>query len=175
MNDLKPTFNLWTEPWITLERADGSMTTCGIAEALARAHEFVTIYEPSPLVVAGIHRLLTAVAQAIVNPQHEPDLISAWQAGHFAEKGIADFGKQYAHRFDLFSMDTPFMQSADIDFAKLTKKGDYNFVAELFHEMPSGTNVTHFHHGPNDQQAFCPACVAGGLIAAHTFRSEERR
>ncbi len=170
MNDLQPTFNLWTEPWITLERADGSMTTCGIAEALARAHEFVDIYEPSPLVVAGIHRLLTAVAQAIVNPQREPDLISAWQAGHFAEKGIADFGKQYAHRFDLFSMDAPFMQSADLPL-KPAKGDKTKTIAYLAMELPAGTAVTHYRHGSDDECAFCPTCVAACLTGVPAFAS----
>ena len=51
MTQPEPSFNLWTEPWITLERTDGSLAQTGIEETLLRAGEFRAIYDPSLLVM----------------------------------------------------------------------------------------------------------------------------
>ena len=67
-NENSPSFNLWNEPWIGLER-DGKMTQHSICDTLLNAHDYVAIYDPSPLVVVGIHRLFTAILQDALNPQ----------------------------------------------------------------------------------------------------------
>jgi len=67
-------FDLWTMPWIGLEREDGGIERAGIEQTLLRAHEFRGIFEVSPLVVVGIHRLLTAILQQIFSPGSEEEL-----------------------------------------------------------------------------------------------------
>ena len=81
-NENIPSFNLWTEPWIALER-DGILTQHSIREALLNAHNYFAIYDPSPLVVVGIHRLLTAILQDALNPQENHDLEQLWKDGKF--------------------------------------------------------------------------------------------
>ncbi|MCB0109796.1 MAG: type I-E CRISPR-associated protein Cse1/CasA, partial [Caldilineaceae bacterium] len=61
----QPTFNLWTEPWITVETYDGGTVLTSIFDVLLNAHTYKDIYDPSPLVIVGIHRLLTAIVQDI--------------------------------------------------------------------------------------------------------------
>src|SRR5437762_11753101 len=112
-NEAMPSFNLWTEPWIELERPDSTLTQYGVRDALLHAHEHVAIYDSSPLVVVGVHRLLTATLQDALNPQENNDLEQLWQRAHFPVEAIERFGAQYADRFDLFSPDKPFLQSAD--------------------------------------------------------------
>lgn len=163
-----PTFNLWTEPWITLERPDGGIERQGIEQTLLRAHEFAFIYEPSPLVVVGIHRLLTAILQDAIAPRRPPDLKKLWQAGQFPAEVVREFGGQYAGRFDLFSPDVPFLQSADLPLQP-GKRDKTKSVVYLTPEMPAGTGVTHYRHGAQDAHFFCPACVAGGLVAMPAF------
>jgi len=163
-----PTFDLWTEPWITLERPDSSVERLGLEQTLLRAHEFRNIYEPSPLVVVGIHRLLVAMLQSALNPHKNAELKKLWAAGQFPAKAIRGFGKQYAERFDLFSEDAPFLQSADLPLQPA--KGDKTkTVAYLATELPSGTAVTHYHHGSEDTQVFCPTCAASGLVIIPAF------
>ena len=104
-----------SEPWITLERLTGEMEQHGIEFALLHADEFQSIYDPSPLVVVGIHRLLTAILQDALDPQDEDELRSLWQIRPFpAGQDSVDFGERYADRFDLFSLDMPFLQSGDL-------------------------------------------------------------
>ncbi len=169
-SDKIPSFSLWTEPWITLERKEGGLERCNIEHALIRAHEFASIYEQSPLVVVGIHRLLTALAQAIVNPQRPSDLSKLWAKAEFNAQEVIAFGHKYGVRFDLFSEDAPFMQSADISLRPA--KGDKTkTVAYLALEMPAGTAITHYRHGGDDSYQFCAACAAACMATVPAFAS----
>ncbi|MEZ4714432.1 MAG: type I-E CRISPR-associated protein Cse1/CasA [Caldilineaceae bacterium] len=165
-----PSFNLWTSPWITVENADGGLTTVSIETVLVNAHEFLAIYDPSPLVVVGIHRLLTAILQDKLAPQHERDLAKLWESGQFPRELIHEFGNEYGHRFDLFSLEEPFLQSADLPL-QWTKgeKPEPKSVATLFPEMPSGTMVTHYQHGSEDEFILCPSCITKGLLMIPPF------
>ncbi len=172
-----PSFNLWSEPWIVLEEQDGALTRHGIRDVLLHAHEYVAIYDSSPLVVVGIHRLLTAVAQDALNPQETADLEDLWRLGCFPPKKIEQFGKQYANRFDLFSPDKPFLQSADLPLfpeGKEERKATTSAI-RLFYETPSGTFVTHYHHTTEDEQVYAPATVAAGLVVIPPFASSGGR
>ena len=117
-----PSFNLWTEDWLTLEMSDGRLKRHSIHDALVYAHERRAIHDPSPLVVVGIHRLLTAILQDALNPQANAELDDLWRAGRFPEDRIEAFGNKYADRFDLFSPDKPFLQSADLPMFPETKE-----------------------------------------------------
>lgn len=168
VRELGPSFNLWTEEWINLERQNGEMETRSIAHALVHAHEYRAIYDPSPLAVVGIHRLLIAIMQAIVDPQNGSDIKRLWKQGYFPPHKIGDFGKAYGHRFDLFSRDEPFLQSADLPLRP--GKGDKpKTVAYLFQDVPAGTEITHYRHGAEDTSWLCPPCAAKGMAMIPAF------
>lgn len=166
--DSIPTFNLWTESWIMLERPNGETERQGIEQTLLRAHEFSFIYEPSPLVVVGIYRLLTAILQAALDPRSPTDLAKLWRAGRFPAEAVDAFGQQYAARFSLFSPAAPFMQSADLPLQP-DKRDKIKSVAYLAPEVPAGTAVTHYCHGSQDAHCFCPSCAAGCLMTIPAF------
>lgn len=113
MTESPPFFNLWSDPWITLEHPAGGLVCLGLWDTLRQAHE-LTAYDNSPLVSASIHRLLVAILQDLLRPRHENDLVALWRAGRFPTQALQTFGEQYAHRFDLFSPDVPFLQTADL-------------------------------------------------------------
>ena len=161
-----PSFNLWTDPWIPLEKGNGGIETVGIQQVLLQAAEYRAIYDPSPLVVVGIQRLLVAILQFALMPEKNGDLKKLWRAGRFPREALAKFGQSYAHRFNLFSEKEPFLQSADLPLAmgKNTKP-----VAYLAPEVPAGTAITHYRHGVEDEQVFCPACAARGLMTIPAF------
>jgi CRISPR system Cascade subunit CasA len=159
-------FNLWTEPWFGLEKSDGTIERAGIEKSLLNSDEYRAIYDPSPLTVVGIHRLLVAILQFAIQPKKGADLKKLWKVGKFPGGAIEAFGRQYASRFDLFSSKEPFLQSADIP---LEARKDAKPVAYLAPEIPAGTGITHYHHGAEDDQAFCPACAARGLVTIPAF------
>jgi CRISPR system Cascade subunit CasA len=164
--DAVPIFNLWTEPWITLECADGQTERLGIEQTLLCSHEFKGIYDPSPLVVVGIHRLLVAVLQAALQPQKSADLKRVWSEGRFPIKKLKEFSDRYAQRFDLFSVDAPFLQSADLPIH--AEKGAKP-VAYLYPDIPAGIGITHYRHGAEDSHILCPSCAARGLVVIPAF------
>jgi CRISPR system Cascade subunit CasA len=173
MNDKQlPSFNLWTEPWISLEDSRGDLSQHGIRNALLNAHKYVAIYDPSPLVVVGIHRLLTAILQDALHPQENGDLEQLWADGRFPADKIDEFDEQYADRFDLFSEDKPFFQSADLPmFPDEKERKASKHVAQLFPETPSGSLVTHYRHLTDEEQVFSPVAAAVGLVTMPPFIS----
>ena len=167
-----PSFNLWTETWITLEKSDGQLAQVSIRDALLNAKDYIAIYDSSPLVVVGLHRLLAAILQDALKPKENDDLEQFWKNGFPANK-IEDFGNRFADRFDLFSPDKPFLQSADLPMFPQTKEEQKQrkTVAKLFSEMPVGTEITHYRHGVEDDCILSPASVALGLLTMPPFMS----
>jgi CRISPR system Cascade subunit CasA len=166
----EPTFNLWSEAWIALERSDGPPIRAGIEQTLLDAHHFTAIYNLSPLVIVGIHRLLVAILQDCLNPQRSVELRELWQAGQFPAERIRDFGQNYADRFDLFSKEKPFMQSGGLPAAPI-KDGNNKTVGYLAAETSPATAIDHYRHGYPEGEYFCPACAAGALLTIPPFTS----
>ncbi|MBN1977394.1 MAG: type I-E CRISPR-associated protein Cse1/CasA [Anaerolineae bacterium] len=165
-----PSFNLWIAPWITLEHPSGGAETVGIAAALLRAHEFMAVYDLSPLVIAGTHRLLTAIAQAIFDPQRPNDIKALWRAGQFPAERIEAFGARYADRFDLFSESAPFFQSADLPVHPTKAEQDkLKSISQLTVETSRTTALQHYRHGREMEEQFCPTCAARGLVTIPMF------
>lgn len=165
-----PTFNLWSEPWITVEMPSTALSTLSLADVLQQAHEIRTLYEPSPLAVVAIHRLLVAILQDMYRPQRPSDLLSLWQNGRFHPEKIASFGTQYADRFDLFSENTPFLQTSDLSLQP-NKTENAKPVGYLLQEQTAGTAVTHYNHVYDRSQIFCAICAAKGLLLIPPFAS----
>jgi len=163
-------YNLWKQPWITVIELNGRLKRVNLRDAILNAHQYHSVYDVSPLVVAGVTRLLVAILQDIVNPQTDADIQNLYRAGTFdvIQNKITAFEQQYCEHFDLFHTKTPFMQSGDIplDLKKSTKIKN---VAMLFVELPSGTNKVHWKVSLPRKQVFCPACVATGLTTVPMF------
>jgi CRISPR system Cascade subunit CasA len=169
MNRSEPSFNLWSAPWITLEQQDGALVQASIEETLLHAGQYRAIYDPAPLVVAGIHRLLTAILQDAFDPQSPADLHRLWKAGSFSGPAIRSFGAQYVHRFDLFAEQEPFLQSADLPRQRPKQGSTLKPVTYLMPDFPAGSEVTHYRHGSAEDNAFCPVCAARGMVVMPAF------
>jgi CRISPR system Cascade subunit CasA len=157
-------------PWIDLECLDGRRKTLSLEDVLLQAQELATIDDSSPLASVGIHRLLAAIIQDILCPNVTADIATIWFSGSFSGDKIAAFGRQYAGRFDLFSVDYPFLQTADspIDATRLPR-ANLKTVAYLTPEIPATSGVTHYRHAYDDEHRFCPACAAKGLVMIPAF------
>lgn len=168
----QPSFNLWSEAWITVERLSGALDILSLEQTLRDAHRIHTLYDSSPLVVAGIHRLLVAVLQASYVPRRTPDLVQIWreQETGFSSEKIVAFGAKYASRFDLFAQDAPFLQTADLHL-KPTKEDNAKPIGYLLEDQPAGTAVTHYTHAYDQEQIFCSRCAAKGLLTMPAFAS----
>lgn len=163
-------FDLWKQPWIGVEKPSGEIEKLGIEDTLLNAQKFSGIFDPSPLVVVGIHRLLTAIMQDIFSPTQERDLRKLWDLHEIPKELIAEFSSKYSDRFDLFSSDKPFYQSADVSPVPI-KGENIKSVANLVPDIPSGTENTHYRHGGQSDQIFCPSCLAAAMVCIPAFSS----
>jgi CRISPR system Cascade subunit CasA len=173
MSDRDCRFNLWHEPWIRVTHSDGRTDEVGIGNCLRNAPELAALHDPSPLVVAGVHRLLVAILQAIYDPQSLDEVASIVRDGSFEKDRLNAFAEQYRERFELFHATTPFLQAGDVSLTSTDKSvmKEAKPVAYLFPEIPTATNRSHFHHVTDESHRLCPACCARGLITVPAFAS----
>lgn len=168
---MSPSFNLWDKPWIRVMHCDGQTVELGIGACLKQAHTLFALHDPSPLVVAGVHRLLTAVLQAIYAPESLDDIEGILTTGAFDTARLEAFAAQYHERFDLFHPTAPFLQTGDVPLEAGKDAGAMKSVVSLFNEVPGATNRAHFHHVTDDSHRVCPACCARGMLTIPSFAS----
>jgi CRISPR system Cascade subunit CasA len=161
-------FDLWKQPWIGLEKSTGEIEKLSIEDTLLNAHRYSGIFDPSPLVLVGIHRFLMAILQDIFSPTAEEELRKLWNLQEIPKDLVVEFGKKYGDRFDLFSREKPFFQSGDVSSVPI-KGENIKSIAYLAPDIPSGTENTHYRHGGQATQIFCPSCCAAGLICIPAF------
>lgn len=103
-------FNLIDEQWIPVRFPDGSHDELGIRDTLLRAKEIAAIEDPSPLVVAALHRFLLAVLyRALEGPTDIDQAKTLFKAGLPGDK-IEAYLEKWRDRFWLFHENYPFGQ-----------------------------------------------------------------
>ena len=161
-------YNLWHEPWLDVETISGDIKRINLEKLLLECQFYRAIYHSSPLVTMGLYRLVVAILQDIYRPEKLIDIVNIKKNDKFPPEKIIEFGQNFGDRFDLFSKDAPFMQSADLP---LTAKNETKLkpVSSLLPEIPSGTEVVHFRHTSEKTEIFCSRCTAFGLIMIPAF------
>ena len=158
-------FNLVDERWIPVVDTDGTPAMLCLRDTLVRAHELREVYDPSPLVVASLLRLLVTVVHRVLDgPQSRAGWAMAWQTGQFATPDVDAYLKKWHHRFDLFDAEAPFWQVPGLDLARAVP------VAKILVERASGNNATLFDHSfDGDGSSITAAEAARGLLALQAF------
>jgi len=107
-------FNLIDEPWIPVRYPDGSRDELGIRDTLLRAKDIAAIEDPSPLVVAALHRFLLAVLyRALEGPTDIDQAKTLFKAGIPGEK-VIEYLEKWRPRFWLFDEQYPFGQNPHV-------------------------------------------------------------
>lgn len=159
-------FDLTREPWIPVERTDGTSERVSLRAALGEAHAIRKVHAGSPLQTMALYRLLQALALRIEGAV--PNERGEWahryeQEGHFeAERIHAYFDRWQDEReaFDLFHAERPFYQHLE----PMTQQ--VKTVANLFAGRASGNNATLFDHALDEEpDPVSPAEAACGLVA----------
>lgn len=103
-------FNLIDEKWIPIRFPDGSREELGIRDTLLRSGQIAAIEDPSPLVVAALHRFLLAVLyRALEGPTDIDQAKSLFREGLPGER-ITAYLDEWRDRFWLFDEKYPFGQ-----------------------------------------------------------------
>jgi CRISPR system Cascade subunit CasA len=164
------TFNVLTEPWIPLD-IGGELHEVGILEALSLAHEAGGIVDPAPPIEFGLYRLLTALVMDVLQLDTVDVLGDALELGKLPVDRIEAYCDRVGrNRFDLFDGSHPFLQTAT-DASGVKEQS----VGTLFYHLPTGTNVTHFHHVDETDHAVSPAVAARALTSIAPFMVEGGR
>ena len=103
-------FNLIDEKWIPVRFLDGTRDELGIRDTLLRSKEIAAIEDPSPLVVAALHRFLLAVLyRALEGPTDIDQAKTLFKTGLPGDK-ITAYLDKWRGRFWLFDEKYPFGQ-----------------------------------------------------------------
>ena len=107
-------FNLVDEPWIPVRFPDGRRDEMSIHDVLAQAKKIAVIEDPSPLVVAALHRFLLAVLyRALEGPIDIDQAKKLFKEGLPSDK-IAAYLNTWRDQFWLFDEKHPFGQNPNV-------------------------------------------------------------
>lgn len=107
-------FNLIDEKWIPVRFPDGTRDELGIRDTLLRSKEIAAIEDPSPLVVAALHRFLLAVLYRALEGPTDIDQAKALFKAGLPNKKIKDYLEKWRERFWLFDGKYPFGQNSNV-------------------------------------------------------------
>jgi CRISPR system Cascade subunit CasA len=157
-------FNLVDEQWIPVRLPDGSRDEMGIQDVLLRAKEIAAIEDPSPLVVAALHRFLLAVLyRALEGPTDIDQAKKLFKEGFPSNKIIA-YLKKWRDRFWLFDEKYPFGQVPTFEPKK------WRAWTALAVECNADTAKVLFDHTSEEEPgSISPASAARWLLATQTF------
>jgi hypothetical protein len=152
-------YNLLYEKWIPVLWNNGDYSKVGIKEALIQAYQIRQIATPSPLDTFAIYRFLFSLlywkADMVGGVEQLRKALLTGELPRTVVNGI----ENEEHPFDLFDEKRPFLQDVTISNVKVMKS-----VGSLFAEMATGTNITHFHHGSDEDMRLCLPCITLGLL-----------
>jgi CRISPR system Cascade subunit CasA len=145
-------FDLLSEPWIPVvwnkDADEPREPKIGIREAIKRSHEIRCISHTAPFIEYGIYRLLiTIILDAYIVAGKRPTIGKMrvmLEKGYLDVQVVNQYFDKYGKDFDLWSSHVPFLQAKAAD--DVVKKTDFKPVITMFPAIPSGTNVTHWHH-----------------------------
>jgi len=116
------TFNLITEPWIPVLRDDGSFSELGLRDVLIQSPHLREVAHDSPLFVASIYPVLTAIMHRILPGQTDGERVAEWRRiwkqksfNDADVKAIDAYFARCSDRFDLFHPRFPFYQVAGLE------------------------------------------------------------
>ncbi len=133
-------FNLIDEKWIPVRMPDGTRDELGIRDTLLRSKEIAGIEDPSPLVVAALHRFLLAVLyRALEGPTDIEQAKELFRNGLPGER-IPAYLEKWRDRFWLFDEKYPFGQNPNVPENKIEP------WTKLTAEYNATTNKVLFDH-----------------------------
>lgn len=163
---MSESFSLVSEPWIEVERLDGSVAAASTLEVLSRAHELRGIVA-DPLESAALHRHLLAVLhRAYEGPASRKEWLAIVRAKRFDDGRVGAYLERVGDRMDLFHPTHPFGQTRG-----LAEKFNVDPIERLgFERSKWGAARELFQHRPAGySSSMSPAEAARALLAHHAF------
>ncbi|WP_159025059.1 type I-E CRISPR-associated protein Cse1/CasA [Streptomyces sp. MUSC 125] len=163
VSDTPVAFNLASEPWVPVQRLDGSVAELSLREIFANADALRGIVGDVPTQEPALLRLLLAVLHdALDGPADLEDWEKLWESpAPFA--AALEYLDRHAHLFELFDEDRPFFQSAGLQ----TAKNEVAPLGRIVADVPAGSALFSMRRPHVDQLTFAEA--SRWLLHAHAF------
>jgi CRISPR system Cascade subunit CasA len=157
-------FNLIDEKWIPVRFPDGTRDELGIRDTLLRSGEIAAIEDPSPLVVAALHRFLLAVLyRALEGPTDIEQAKALFKKGLPGEK-IKAYLEKWRDRFWLFDEKYPFGQIPTFE-----PKSWRAWTALASEHNADNAKVLFDHIDVTKYGSITPSAAVRWLLATQTF------
>ncbi|WP_459801200.1 type I-E CRISPR-associated protein Cse1/CasA [Herbidospora sp. RD11066] len=156
-------FDLMGEPWLPVERQDGTSGYVGLKTLLLDARGFRRLAAETPTMTAALYRLVLALAHRIYGPGDAKAWRELWEKGFTAEP-LMTYLDRYGTRFDLFDAERPFLQCPPLAVCPSST------ITKLVLNRSTGNNVTLFDHTTStDQVTLDPGQAARWLVTVHAY------
>ena len=163
-------FNLIDEKWIPVRFLDGSHGELGIQDALLRAKEIAVIVDPSPLVVASLHRFLLAVLYRALEGPTDIDQAKKLFRDGLPSENIRTYLEKWRDRFWLFHEKFPFYQVPDYEPKEKNGAKQWRSWSVLAAEHNADNAKVLFDHLDVTKSGSVPSSrVACWILACQTF------
>lgn len=163
-------FNLVDERWIPVTFLDGAHDELGVRDVLLRSMDIVLIEDPSPLVVAALHRFLLAVLyRALEGPTDVEQAKTLFSEG-LPAVNIEAYLNKWKDRFWLFDEQYPFYQVPDYEPKEAKGQKQWRPWTVLAAEHNGDNSKVLFDHVDNvEPGVIATSKAARWLIACQTF------
>jgi CRISPR system Cascade subunit CasA len=157
-------FNLIDEKWIPIRFPDGTRDELGIRDTFLRSKEIAAIEDPSPLVVAALHRFLLAVLyRALEGPTDIEQAKALFKIG-LPDAKITAYLEKWRDRFWLFHEKYPLFQIPT--FKPKTWRAWTSLAVE---HNADNAKVLFDHVDVSASGSITPAAAVRWLLATQTF------
>ncbi|MFI1956015.1 type I-E CRISPR-associated protein Cse1/CasA [Streptomyces xinghaiensis] len=158
-----PSFNLVSDPWLPVQRADGTVEEVSLAELFAQAGDLRRLVGDLPTQDMALLRLLLAIVyDALDGPAEIEDWEELWLSPDpFA--AVPAYLDLYRERFDLLHPEKPFYQVANLR----TGKGELAPLSRIVADVPVGSAFFSMRRPGVDRLSYAEA--ARWLVHTHAY------
>jgi len=158
-----PSFNLAVEPWLPVQRTDGTTASLSLLALFQQADSVRRLVGDVPTQEIALLRLLLAVLyDALDGPAEIEDWEDLWlSANPFA--AVTDYLAQHQENFDLFDPERPFYQVAGLH----TAKHEVAPLSRIVADVPVGEQFFTMRRPGVETLSYAEA--ARWLVHAHAF------
>ncbi|MDB1087697.1 type I-E CRISPR-associated protein Cse1/CasA [Streptomyces sp. ACA25] len=162
--DPPPSYDLTTQPWLPVQRADGSEALLSLQEVFEQAHSLRRLVGDVPTQEFALLRLLLAILHdAIEGPADVDEWAELWEEKHLPARQVTEYLHRHRDRFDLLHPRHPFFQVADL----ATAKAEVSSLDRIVADVPNGERFFTMRARGTARLGFAEA--ARWVVHAHAF------
>ena len=136
-------FNLVDEPWVRIRDGEGESREVSLIELFEQAPHIKCLANDLPTQDFAILRVLLAILQRSIAPMLDEDDDPAevwgglWNAPELPVAEVREYLNEWHDSFDLFGVEMPFMQVADLR----TAKNEVSTIKKIVADIPDGDEL----------------------------------